>query len=313
MSAKVAYRIKNWSEYNKSLVNRGSLTIWFDDVAITNWYASSSEQNKRGRKFTYSDLAIETALTLRSLYHLSLRAAKGFVHSITQLLKLDIVVPCYTTFSRRSNDLPVEIKNKRHDISEPLHLVIDATGLKVFGEGEWKMRTHGKAKRRVWRKLHLCINRETKEIESLTLTPSNVHDSIQTKALLDQIDYKVSTVTGDMGYDNRNAYGPIAKIGARAIIPPRSGAALKLKKPTWGDVERNRLIREKHLLGKEAWKVGSGYTKRVHVENTIGRFKKIIGPGLRALKFQNQVTESKIGAKIINKMTNLGMPKSYKL
>lgn len=115
------------------------------------------------------------------------------------------------------------------------------------------------------------------------------------------------------GYDNKHAYEPIAARGAKAIIPPRSGAALKLKNPTWGDVERNRLIREKHLLGKDAWKSGSGYLRRVLVETSIGRYKRTLGASMHSRRLSRQKAEVRLGAKILNRMTHLGMPKSYKV
>jgi hypothetical protein len=146
----------------------------------------------------------------------------------------------------------------------------------------------------------------------MILTESNVHDSIATTGLLDQVP-KIETVTADKGYDNRNAFDPIAAKAARAIIPPRSGAALQIKDPSWGDVERNRNILEKHFLGKELWKYKSDYSRRSLVETGIGRYKQILGPRLHGKNIGNQKTEVRIGAKILNQMTHLGTPKSYKL
>lgn len=189
--------------------------------------------------------------------------------------------------------------------------MIDGTGLKVYGEGEWHMRTHGKSKRRTWRKLHVAIDRDTHEIVSITLTPSNVHDSMQTGALLEQVG-AVATVTADKAYDNRNAHQPIADKGAHAIIPVCSGGTLKQKDLTWGDVERNRIVKEMHLLGKNEWNFASGYSRRSLVETGIGRYKKIFGPGLSSRLHDRQVAEVRLRAKILNRMTQLGMPKSYK-
>jgi Transposase DDE domain len=308
MTTSVRYKIRNWSDYNQSLINRGNLTIWFDDGVIQAW--NTVEPNgRRGRDKTFSDLAIECVLTLRRLFRLPLRQTQGLIDGLFTLLKVPLASPYYTTLSRRADGLGVDLQALPQ--SRPLHLVVDGTGLKIYGEGEWKMRTHGKDKRRTWRKLHLGINRETHEIVAITLTESNVHDSMQTAALLSQT-AKVATVTGDKGYDNRNAYGPIAAAGARAIIPPRSGAALKTKDITWADVERNRLLHENHLLGKAEWKAASGYSRRSLVETAIGRYKSMLGAGLRSRKMATQVTEARLGAKILNRMTHLGMPESYK-
>ena len=308
MSAKSTYRIRNWSEYNRSLVNRGNLTVWIDKEAVAGWH-SVEATGKKGRTATYSDLAIETALTLRGLLKFPLRQTQGFLEGLFSMLSLRLDAPSYSTLSRRAEELLVEIP--RIQWSEPINLLIDGSGLKVFGEGEWKVRVHGKQKRRTWRKIHIGISRESQEVLAVTLTESNVHDSMETAALLSQVD-ALASVTGDKGYDNKNAYGPIAAKGARAIIPPRSGAALKPKKISWGDVERNRLITEKHLLGKDAWKTGSGYTRRVLVETAFCRYKKILGPMLHGRKLSTQKTEVRLAAKILNKMTQLGMPDSYK-
>lgn len=309
MPGKAIYRIKNWKDYNQSLINRGNITLWFDESVIKKWYSTSSN-GQRGRDYIYADVAIECALSFRSMFGLALRQTQGFLEGLLKLLKLSLEVPNYSTLSRRTTKL--EINLAPLPWNEPIHVVIDATGLKVYGEGEWKMRVHGKDKRRTWRKLHIAINRESHEIVAANLTAANVHDSMATTELLSQID-SVASVTGDKGYDNRNAYDPIAAKKARAIIPPRSGAALKTKNISWGDVERNRLIHENHFLGKKLWKTASGYSKRSLVETAIGRFKAIIGPQLRSRNLKNQKTEAKLGAKILNQMTHLGMPKSYKV
>jgi Transposase DDE domain len=308
MSKKSTYKVRNWKDYNQSLINRGNLTVWVDDSAIEAWHAVEAS-GRKGRICTYSDEAIECALTLRSLLSFPLRQTQGFIIGLFKMLGLKLSVPTYSTLSRRGESLEVEIP--RLNWTRPINVLIDASGLKVFGEGEWKMRTHGKDKRRTWRKIHIGIDRESQEIVAVTLTESNVHDSKETAALLSQIE-SVASVTGDKGYDNRNAHDPIAAKGAKAIIPPRSGAALKLKNLTWGDVERNRLVRENHLLGKNAWKTGSGYTKRVLVETAFCRYKKIIGPMLHSKKLSTQKTEVRLACKILNKRTHLGMPKSYK-
>jgi hypothetical protein len=291
------------------MVGKSRVTVWIRDDAIATWN-STTPTGRKGRTKTYSDLAIETALTLRCLLKLPLRQTQGFLEGLIKLLGLKIDAPCYSTLSRRADSLSIDlgVLAGKSDV----HVAIDATGLKVFGEGEWKMRTHGKDKRRTWRKLHIAIDHKTHEIIAVTLTESNVHDSMETNSLLSQMN-KVKSVTGDKGYDNKHAYEPIAARGDIAIIPPRSGAALKLKNPTWGDVERNRLIREKHLLGKDAWKSGSGYRRRVLVETSIDRYKRTLGASMHSRRLSRQKTEVRLGAKILNRMTHLGMPKSYKV
>lgn len=310
MKKKCTYRVKNWKAYNQALVNRGNITIWFSEDAVAAWFQPAAHIRRRGRPNRYSNKAIETALSLRSLFGWSLRATQGFIEGMITMMDLPIEAPDYSTLSYRASKLSVDLG---HVVTgKPVHVLIDATGLKVFGEGEWKCRTHGKSKRRTWRKLHLAVDGKTHEIIGMTLTKANRHDSMETKNVLDQIP-SVATVTGDKGYDNKNAFDPIAAKNAKAIIPPRSGAALKKKGVGWGDVERNRIIKENWVIGRKLWKIGSGYHRRSLVETAIGRYKKIIGGGLHSRKLENQITEARIGANIINRMTHLGMPKSYKI
>lgn len=306
--AKIAYRIRNWKTYNKSLVKRGSLTLWVDENAINNW-KSEKTSGKRGRPCIYSDIAIETGLTLRTLWKIPLRMAQGLLASIFQIMNTRLPVPDYTTLCRRAAKLDVSLKS--HSSQEPRHLVIDSTGLKVFGEGEWHMRTHGKSKRRTWRKLHLSIDAKTHEIVACTLTRSNVHDSVETKNLLPAND-QIAAVYADMAYDNQKAYQPIVDVGAKGIIPPRSGAAL-MKAKTWGIVERNRNIRERWFLGKKLWKKARNYHRRSLAETGMFRQKQILGDRLRSIDFERQMTEARIRASILNQMTKLGMPESYKI
>lgn len=155
MARKNSRRIRNWAEYNKALINRGSLTVWFDEKSIEEWH-SSHHSGARGRPIKYSNAAITCALTLRSLFRIALRATQGLVTSLIELLRLPICPPTYTTLSRRQDTVTIPPCIK--DNNDPVHLVIDSSGIKIFGEGEWKMRQHGKEKRRVWRKLHIAVN-----------------------------------------------------------------------------------------------------------------------------------------------------------
>ena len=149
--------------------------------------------------------------------------AQGLLSSIFQIMKLNLPVPDYTTLCRRAVKLDVSLKVTSSQ--EPRHLVIDSTGLKIFGEGEWHMRTHGKSKRRTWRKLHLSIDAKTHEIVAYSLTDKNVHDSMETKHLLPP-DVPIAVVYADKAYDNQNAYQPIVDVGAKAVIPARRNPTL---------------------------------------------------------------------------------------
>lgn len=305
--AKASYRVKNWKSYNNALIARGSLTVWVDESVIKSWF-STTPTGRAGRSHTYSSAAIETALTLRILFQLPLRMAQGLLTSVLQLLQIDLPTPNYSTLCRRGARLKVNLKNSSS--SSARHIVIDSTGLKVFGEGEWHVRTHGKSKRRTWRKLHLSIDAKTHEIVASELTSSNVHDSTQTSKLLPDDD--IEAVYCDKAYDNQHAYDPIVARGAKAVIPPRSGAAL-MKATTWGIVERNRNVKEKWFLGKELWKIGRKYHRRSIAETGMYRQKQILGNKLKSRKFAQQSTESRIRASILNQMTQLGMPQSHRI
>ena len=155
VKSKVVYRVKNWSSYNRALVARGSLTVWLDDSLWRQWYDQRPCQ--RGAQFVYSDPTIEWILTMRVLLRLPLRQTQGFIQSLLDLMGLAVAVPDYSTLSRRHGSLAVVLPSKRPD--QPMHLVVDSTGLKVYGEGEWKVRQHGWTKRRTWRKLHVGSTR----------------------------------------------------------------------------------------------------------------------------------------------------------
>jgi hypothetical protein len=164
------YKTRNWPAYNEALKRRGSLTIWFDPEMT--WDAAPT--GKRGRQQTYSDTAIQTCLTMKVLFGMALRQTTGFVESLLGLVGLDWTVPDFSTLSRRQKTLAVNIPYRGS--KGPLHLLIDSTGIKVEGEGEWHARKHGGAKRRVWRKIHLGIDEETLEVRAVEITGSHIGD-----------------------------------------------------------------------------------------------------------------------------------------
>ena len=148
------YRLRNWSQYNKALVGRGSLTIWLSADVLAAWH-NTTRTGKRGKPASYTDAALLCMATLAEVYRLPLRATQGLLRSVIELLGAELSVPDYTTLCRRRRSLDVTLP-RRHK-SEPLHVVVDSTGLKVYGEGEWKVRQHGWSRRRTWRKLHLGV------------------------------------------------------------------------------------------------------------------------------------------------------------
>ena len=218
------YRISNWREYNAALVQRGSLTLWVDEAALAGW-RNQQRSGQPGKPRTYSDLAVTCMATLQMVYHLPLRATQGLLCSVVQLLGADLDVPDYSTLCRRRQtlavSLPVRVKQ------QALHLVVDSTGLKVYGEGEWKVRQHGWSKHRTWRKVHLGVDESTGELLAVVVTSPLRHDKDALTDLLeqvDQLDVALQQVSGDGGYDFMTCHRDITLRGARATIPPRRNA-----------------------------------------------------------------------------------------
>src|SRR5271170_3643471 len=213
------YRVTNWPEYDAALIRRGSLTVWFTEEAVAAWHASPT--GERGGQPTYSAIAIETCLTLRLVFHQPLRQTEGLMRSIVGLLKVDIAIPDHTALSRRGGG-PTILPNCV-DRAEPLHLLVDSTGLKIYGEGEWLNQKHGIRSRRRWRKLHLGIDAITHEIVAVELTPDDVGDVSDLPGLLDQVDAEIASVTADGAYDGEVVYDAVANRhpDAAVIIPPR--------------------------------------------------------------------------------------------
>jgi len=301
------YRVTNWPDYDAALVRRGSLTVWLTDEAIAGWHAPVT--GKRGGQPVYSDLAIETGLALRLVLRLGLRQIEGTLGSIAQLLGVDIGIPDHTTFSRRGDGLT--LLTKPIERGEPLHLLIDSTGLKMYGEGEWLEEKHGKRSRPHWRKLHIAMDANTHEIVASELTRDDIGDITAVPDLLDQIDGSVASVTGDGAYDADVVYDEISHRHPEAdvIIPPRSTAVIS----EGGTTRRDEHLRTIEKHGRIGWQPGSGYCRRSLVETAMFRYKTIIGRRLHARTLSNQKTEARIGCRVLNRMTSLGMPISVRI
>lgn len=308
--AKTRYRVRNWAKYNESLVQRGSITLWIDEEVIKAWKPAEEGPRKRGGQYQYSDLAIECVLTLRSVYHLPLRAAEGFARSLFELMELALPVPDYTTLSRRSKTLAVKLPKRAKGA---LHIAVDSTGLKIYGEGEWKVRKHGYSKRRTWRKLHLAVDVESGEIQAVVLTEANVDDGRAMSELLDEITEPVEQMDADGAYDQRKVYDTCADHEVdRIVIPPRKNAQLWPEEDEPGQPHpRNANIRAIEEVGRKQWKQASGYHQRSLSETAMFRFKTIFEGALRSRGLAQQMTEARIKAAALNRMTHLGMPDSY--
>lgn len=308
---KALYRVKNWSKYDKALVQRGSITFWMSEDFEKTWQYTGEKQ--RGSQFDYSDQAILVMLMVKEVFHLTNRCVEGFMRSIFQLMKIDLPVPDHSTLSKRGKKLKVKLPKKA---SQSLNIVMDSTGLKIYGEGEWKVRQHGVSKRRTWRKLHIGANPEDGEIQAVLLTENNVSDDQAVKELLGQIEQTIIDFAADGAYDKRkvydslNAHSPDVNI----LIPPRKNARI------WkhGNTKTERLKRDENLRairkdGRKEWKKNSGYHVRSLAETTMFRLKTIFGNELSARLLETQTTQALVRCLALNKMTHLGMPQSYKM
>ena len=305
--SKDKYKVTNWSSYNAGLKQRGSLTLWVDATIASNWNQSS--ENKRGGQMLYSALAIETCLVLRKVYHLPLRQTEGFVKSIFGLLNIALPVPCYTTLCRRSNGLAVNLAASRGTITD---IVVDSTGLKVYGEGEWKVRKHGAGKHRTWMKLHVAANGQTQQIEAITLTGNAVDDATEVEPLIKQISKPIKSFKGDGAYDKSKVREQLHKYNISQVIPPQHNAVTD-KKKRLHMAQRDKAIDEIKATGRKEWKIKEGYHQRSKAETVMFRYKTIIGDKLAARKTAHQKTEVAVGCKILNIMLKTIKPISKKI
>ena len=303
-------KVQNWREYDASLRQRGSLTVWFSDAAIEGWRAAP--RTTPGGQPWYSPLAILTALTLRAVFRLALRQTEGLIASIIDLLGLDLAVPDHTTLCRRAETLDVPRPRPRSD-GEPMHLLVDSTGLKLCGAGEWLLEKHGTKTRRSWRKLHIGMDADTGQIVATALTTNDVDDGSQVGPLLDQVAAPVAAFTADGAYDQEGVAAAVTERHPEAavIVPPRS-TAVPSETVATAPTQRDRHLQCIAEHGREAWQKTSGYTTRARVEATIGRFKGVIGDGLRCRTDQRRVTEVDVAVHALNRMLVLGRPISVR-
>lgn len=303
------YRVRNWSEYNKGQKQRGSLTFWISSDVLANWYVQG-KTGKPGSTATYSNQAIVTMVSLKSVFGLPGRALCGFVESVFQLMSIELKVPDHTTISRRLKRL--EVKLPINPTAGKRHVVIDSTGIKVYGEGEWKTRQHGVSKRRTWRKLHLAVDESTGEILSSVITDNSCHDSEVLGELLDEITDPISQVDADGAYDTAACYDYIESRGAIAGIPPQRNAKIwfhgNLKTPRHPRDENLRKIR---LVGRAKWKRLIKYHRRSISETTMFRVKTAFGGKVSARKMDRQVNELKVQCLVLNRMIQVAKPDSY--
>jgi hypothetical protein len=306
---KVHYRITNWSAYEAGLRQRGSLTIWFTQEAIEAWRAAP--RTTPGGQARYSNLAVETALVLRAVFHQPLRQTERLVGSLLGLMGLDLPVPDHSTLSRRAGTLAVVLQART--ASGPVHLLVDSTGVKLGGPGEWLVEKHGTQRRRAWRKLHLGIDAETGMIVASSLTSKEVEDAAALGPLLDQVDEPLIAVVADGAYDQDNVYDIVAEHSAEAavVVPPRSTAVPSPSAET-DPTQRDRHLQVIAARGRMGWQKTSGYNARAGAEGAMSRYKRIIGDTLRSHSRPAQKTETRIAVSILNRMLDLGRPESVR-
>jgi hypothetical protein len=305
------YRVKNWSDYDKALVQRGSITFWLLDDFEKNWRHTGEKQ--RGAQLDYSDQAILVMLTVKEVFHLTNRQVEGFMRSLFVLMKMVLPVPDHSTLSKRGRNLKVNLPKKTN---QSLNIVMDSTGLKIYGEGEWKVRQHGVSKRRTWRKLHLGINPEDGEIQAVELTENSVSDAEVVETLLQQIDQEIARFAADGAYDKRKVYDSLNEHSpnTEVSIPPRKNARI------WkhGNTKAERLKRDENLRsirkhGRKTWKNDSGYHIRSLAETAMFRLKTIFGNGLSTRLLETQTTQTLVRCAALNQMTHLGMPQACRV
>lgn len=308
------YRLRNWRDYNASLTQRGSLTLWISEE-IADWWLSAEASGKPGASRAYSDRAIEACLSLRVLFRLPLRQVEGFVRSLFALVGVSLPVPDYTTLCRRQSGLDVALPVRPADKAR--HIVVDSTGLKVFGEGEWKVRRHGVGKRRVWKKLHLSVDETSGEVLAVEMTGGDAADGPLLPVLVAasvETGGAVGQASADGAYDSWANDAFLTERGIVATIPPRSGSKIRqhgnCAAPPLQRDENLRAIRKK---GRKTWAKESGYTRRCLAETQMMRQKRILGDALASRRSESQAVECRLRCAVLNRLTHLGMPDSYRV
>lgn len=310
-SKKDRFKVTNWPEYNRSLIERGKPEHWLNASVFNTWYHIGYQG--KGGQLEYSDACIEVCLTIKLVFGLGYRQTQGFIECYFKEQGITLKVPSYSVLCKRSDKIEITWKTTTVKGTTPISLAGDSTGLRVFGEGEWKVRKHGWGKHRTWQKLHLVVEPKGKHIYGAELTTNAIDDAAVIDSLLDQVRVKVTKFMGDGAYDRMKVYDSLRARKIVPVIPPRKDARIILH----GNRKHRKHQRDKNLrqirkMGRKKWKAKSKYHIRSIAETTMFRYKKIIGSNLKSRVFEKQITETRIGCKILNKFTALGMPRSVK-
>src|SRR3954467_5879603 len=302
------HRVTNWAAYEAALRQRGSLTVWFTEEAVAAWRAES--RTTPGGPW-YSALAILTALTLRAVFRLGLRQTEGLIGSVLRLLGLDLAVPDHTTLSRPAGALGGPPPRPP---GGPLHLLVDSTGLRLTGPGEWLVEKHGTKTRRSWKKLPLGVDADTGRIEAVELAGSEVDDGSRVGPLLDQVEGAVPSLTGDGAYDREDVYGAVAERHPEAaVIVPRRRDAVPSDTAETAPTQRDQHLRSISECGRLGWQEASGYNRRALAEAAMSRYERVIGDALRSRTDRRRATEVAVAARALNRMLELGRPESVRV
>jgi IS5 family transposase len=301
---KTKYRVGNWAEYDRALAQRGDITLWISTDATDAW--KPAPFGSRGGQRKFSDHTIETARMLRLVFKLPLRQAEGFLRSVLSLMGVGLEAPDHTTLSRRCQHLDVGF----HLVpaNEPIHLIVDSTGLSIVGEGEWAAVKHGARGKRAWKKLHLGVDRSGLIVAEV-LTDGNADDAKIAFDLIDEIEGGIARFTADAAYDTIAIYDTAAARGAKVVVPPMKTATRSRRRRPRSSA-RNRTIMRVKEIGRRMWKKESAYHRQTRVENVFFRYKSIVGDGLRARHPKSQEAEALIACNIPNGITTLGRPAS---
>ena len=309
------YKVTNWSQYNKSLNQRGSLEIWISNDIEETWYEQDRINDGTGNPKQYTDTAIEVAYQLKLCFHQALRQAEEFVNSLFRMRGLSIKCPDYTTLSRRCALLNLKVKSKnlnksKQDKEDENILALDSTGLKQYGKDEWHQEKHGANPKRTWRKVHVAVD-ENNMIQAVSLTDKSTHDSEEVPRLLEQIDESADRYIGDGAYDTKAVYDEIAKHNktAKIVIPPRENAVMG---ENWHS-ERSKSLDIIKERCRGAWSKMRKYGMQNRAELAILRYKKIIGNKMHSRELSRQKNEASIAASILNVFTQMGMPTSVRI
>ncbi|MBK5965599.1 IS5/IS1182 family transposase [Thiocystis minor] len=302
---KAKYRVTNWPASDRALVARGDITVWFDQEAITQRWRPEPT-GKRGAPWRSSDWSIQTLLMLKQVFRLPSRSLEGFGRSLIRLMGLDLPIPDHTHLSRRVRTLVVQIP--RQERTGPIPVVVDSTGLKVFGEGEWKVRQHGAGKRRTWIKVHLAVDADVKDVIGVEVTTAAWTDGEVVGDLVDQVDGVIAQIDADGADDTREADDVAAQHQATLVVPPRENAV------AWeADHPRAQALAAIQEKGVVQWKQDAGDHRRSLAENAMYRLKQIFGEAVASRIFESQVNEVHARIATMNQMTDLGMPISVRV